>query len=208
MRGVTASFSRLCLLPVLMLGGIGSAAAAQGADGGALGLGAGYTAQDAPLGQPTDLRIDLRGEVSARCRMAAPPVISQQIDLTRPGDAEAKFGLDCNTPFSLRVRSGQGGFAAEEAINGVARQVPYEISVNVDTDSGANALGWCRAEDLLDQAAGACAYGTGTGWSSGEATAINRNGTMRMRWSAPGEGDSPVLGRYRDTIVVELTVRS
>jgi len=121
----------------------------------------------------------------------------------------ARFGLDCNTPFNLRVRSGDGGFASQDFYEGVARSIPYELSVDVDTDAGLNALGWCRSDQLVDDANGGdCTFGMGAGWSSGDNTAIDRTGMMRLRWKAPGVSEKPALGRYRDTIVIELTVRS
>lgn len=208
MRGLTITLHRASAL-LLLLGGIGGAATASAGELGVAALGTGYTSSDAPLGAPTELRIDLRGEVSARCRMASPPMLAaDRLDFNRQGDAKAHFGLDCNAPFQLRVRSGEGGFVAEHGLEGVARRIPYEISVNVDTDSGANALGWCRADQLSDQQGSGCAFGGGEGWSSGDATAINRSGTMSLRWNAPGATDDPALGRYRDTIIVELAVRA
>ena len=194
---------------LLPLGGIGGGAGvASAAEPDARALGGGYTADDAPLGAPTELRIDLRGAVAPRCRLTSAPSVSEHPDLTREGEVQANFGLDCNTPFTLRVRSGEGGFAAEQAHGGAVRKVPYEISVALDTDAGANALGWCGADQLSASQAGACAFGTGGSWSSGDATAINRAGTMRLRWKAPGETGILPAGRYGDTIVVELAVRS
>jgi hypothetical protein len=108
----------------------------------------------------------------------------------------------------LRVRSGEGAFVAEHMREGIAPRIAYDLAVDVDTDAGFQALGWCRADQLADAESGGCAFGTVNGWSSGDATAIDRTGTMRLRWNAPREGDDPVLGRYRDTIVVELAVRA
>lgn len=191
-----------------LIGGVGCAAAASAGEMSVAALGAGYTAHDAPLGLATELRIDLRGEVAARCRMAAAPMLGQQLDFNRQGQAQASFGLDCNAPFQLRVRSGEGGFAAETSLQGIASHIPYELSIDVDTDAGHQALGWCGADQLSDQQLGSCVFGTGAGWSSGDATAIDRTGTMKLRWNGPGEAEAPALGRYRDTIVVELSVRS
>jgi hypothetical protein len=193
---------------LILLGGIGGASSASAGEISVAPLGAGYTAYDAPLGLATELRIDLRGEVAARCRMTAPPVVAQKLDFNRQGQAQANFGLDCNAPFQMRVRSGEGSFAADEAREGIASHIPYEVSVDVDTDNGRHALGWCRADQLSDQSSGGCVFGTGAGWSSGDATAIDRTGTMKLRWDGPGEAEAPALGRYRDTIIVELSVRS
>lgn len=207
MRRFTLSMPKARAL-LLLLGGFGIAASASAADASVSALGAGYTAHDAPLGDPTELRIDLRGEVPARCRMASPPVLGQQLDFNRAGDVEARFGLDCNAPFSLRVRSDEGAFVNDRPAEGIAPRVGYDVAIAVDTDAGPNTLGWCGADQLTDQPRGGCIFGTGDGWSSGDATAIDRTGTMRLRWNAPGKGDDPVLGRYRDTIVVELAVRA
>jgi hypothetical protein len=192
---------------LFLLGGIGSATAASAAEPDAAVLGTGYTAGDAPLGAPTELRIELSGTVAPRCRMTSAPALAGQPDLTHRGEMRAQFGIDCNTPFRLRVRSGEGGFSAQDRHDGNARLIPYEIAVAVDTDSGANALGWCAADQLADQS-GSCAFGSREGWSSGDATAINRSGAVQLRWAAPREAGALPLGRYRDTIVVELAVRS
>src|SRR3546814_19646281 len=74
MRGFTLPLPKACAL-LLLLGGFGNAVTASAADAGLSALGAGYTAHDAPLGDPTELRIDLRGDVPARCRLASPPVL-------------------------------------------------------------------------------------------------------------------------------------
>ena len=207
MRRLTNTIYRASAL-LLLLGGIGGAGVASAAGSDAAALGSGYTAADAPLGAPTDLRIELSGTVSPRCRMTSAPALAERPDLARSGEMQAQFGLDCNTPFNLRVRSGEGGFVAETPREGVKPVVPYELAVAVNTDSGPNALGWCGAEQLSQPNGNACPFGSGEGWSSGEATAINRTGTMRLRWSAPAATDALPLGRYRDTIVVELAVRS
>jgi hypothetical protein len=191
---------------LLLLGGIGGAATASAAEPDAAALGSGYTAGDAPLGAPTELRIELSGTVAPRCRMTSAPALAGQPDLTRQGEMRAQFGIDCNTPFRLRVRSGEGGFSAQDPHDGAARLIPYEIAVAVDTDSGTNALGWCGADQLANQG-GSCAFGR-DGWSSGDATAINRSGMVQLRWAAPGTAGTLPLGRYRDTIVVELAVRA
>jgi hypothetical protein len=207
MSRLTTILYRACAL-LLPLGGIGGATAASAAGSDAAALGSGYTASDAPLGAPTELRIDLSGTVSPRCRMTSAPTLAGQPDLTREGEMRAQFGIDCNAPFNLRVRSGEGGFAAETPREGVTRLVPYEIAVAVDTDSGTSALGWCGTDQMSKEQGGSCAFASGEGWSSGDATAINRTGTMQLRWAAPRGADTLPFGRYRDTIVVELAVRS
>lgn len=197
---------KACAL-TLPLVGIAGAATAWAADESVAALGPGYSAEGAPLGAPTELQIELRGEVPARCRMTSPPVLAGRLDFNRSGDAQSSFGLDCNAPFLLSVRSGQGGFAAQETHMGTAQLIPYEIAVDIDTDSGMNALGWCRSSQLTDGLDVQCPFGA-QGWSSGDATSINRTGSLSVRWNAPVEGEAPPLGQYRDTIVVDVAVRS
>jgi hypothetical protein len=190
-------------LPII---GIAGATGAWAADTGTAAFGPGYSA-DAPLGAPTELQIDLRGEVPARCRMTSPPALGGHLDFNRSGDAQSKFGLDCNAPFELSVRSGGGGFVATGSAEGAGVLLPYEVAVSVDTDTGTDALGWCRANQLTDAAEGQCAFG-GKGWSSGDATAIDRTGTLKLRWSAPADGGVPPAGDYRDTIAINVAVRA
>lgn len=193
---------------IISLAGIVSAAPAMASDEAlAAAIGPGYSATGATLGAPTELQIELRGIVNPRCRMTTPPTLGGRLDFNKAGDSQSRFGLDCNAPFLLSVRSGHGGFASQDHLEGVATLIPYEIAVDVDTDSGRNALGWCQSAQLADDAGAQCAFGP-QGWSSGDATAINRAASLSVRWSAPTEGAAPALGQYRDTIVVNVAVRS
>lgn len=189
---------------VLMIGAGQAAAASEDA----AARGAGYTAADAPLGAATELRIDLRGQVAPRCELTSRPVFGSNIDLNRGGESQSAFAIDCNTPFHLRVRSGHGGLTAANPAIGTAVHIPYELSVDVGTDRGVHALGWCRSEQLAEGGEAGCTYGSGAGWSSGEDTAINRQGRLRLRWKGQKEAETPALGRYQDIIVIELEVRS
>lgn len=177
----------------------------------ALANGAGYTASDAPLGSPTELRIDLKGRVEARCDLTTPPAPMDNMALDHAGEVRSDFAIDCNAPFILRIVSGAGGFANRHATPGIETLKPYQLSVAVGTDEGRQDLGWCEASDLsADAASAGCAYSAGSaagGWSSGEATAIDQTGALRLRWDDKTTG-APLLGDYRDTIVIELEVRS
>lgn len=196
------------LAATTVLAGAGMASAQTAA--GAAALGAGYTAMDAPLGAPTELRIDLKGRVAARCDLTTPPVVSGVLPVYRAGQTEAGFKIDCNAPFILRVRSAEGGFASVHPTPGIETLAPYELAVAVRTDDGFQDLGWCDAAALTEGAATGCGYAPGSpgrGWSSGDATAIDQTGTVRLRWDEKTTG-APLLGDYRDTIVIELEVRS
>ena len=186
------------------------AASAENIGADLLALGSGYTVSDAPLGAPTELRIDLTGRVASRCDLVAPPAAMSRLAVTQAGESQSAFTIDCNAPFILRVRSGQGGFASVDPTPGIETMVPYELSVAVETDAGRQDLGWCDAAALTDTAAAGCAFAANAaerGWSSGDATAIDRTGALRLRWDKT-TSEAPLLGAYRDTIIIELEVRS
>lgn len=173
-------------------------------------FGAGYTSMDAPLGAPTELQVDLRGQVAARCDLTTPPVLSGRLDFNRAGQVQSAFSIDCNTPFILRVRSRNGAFASVDPTPGIAPATPYEVSLEVGTDAGRQNLGWCASPALAESGAGACAFSPAAvagGWSSGDAIAIDQSGSIRLRWDQP-EADAPRLGAYGDVIVIELEVRA
>lgn len=203
-----ASLSGALVAATLLAGGYAGAASAETLAVAAMG--SGYTAMDAPLGSPTELRVDLKGSVAPRCELVTPPAEMSRLPLTRDGESQSGFAIDCNTPFILRVRSGEGGFASVDPTPGIETLVPYQVSVAVGTDGGRQDLGWCDAAALTEVSAGSCAYapaGATRGWSSGEAVAIRQTGALRLRWKENTAG-APLLGAYRDTLIIELEVRS
>lgn len=173
-------------------------------------IGPGYSAADAPLGAASELRIEVKGRVPARCELTSPPVLSAQLPIERAGETESTFAIDCNAPFLLKVRSGAGGMASVEPVQGITTLLPYELAVAVGTDSGRRDLGWCRSSALAGGAADGCAFsasGAKGGWSSDDATAIDQTGTVRLRWrDTPPE--TPLVGSYSDTIIIALELRS
>lgn len=198
------------LAATTLLAGAGAASAETIGAGNTAALGSGYTATDAPLGSPTELRIDLKGRVTARCELVTPPAPIGRLPLDRAGESQAAFAIDCNAPFILRVRSGEGGFASVDPTPGIETLMPYQVSVAVGTDAGRQDLGWCDAAALTNTAAAGCVFSPAAasrGWSSGDATAIDQTGALRLRWEEKTSG-APLLGAYRDTIIIELEVRS
>jgi hypothetical protein len=179
-----------------------SAASAQSVDSaGTSAVGLGYSAADAPLG---------KGQVRARCDMARPVGEMANLPIDRAGQTQTTFAVDCNTPFVLRVRSHSGGLENRVAPMGIEPLLPYEISVAVGTDQGRHDLGWCQASALTETPDRACVFAPGApggGWASGSAIAIDQPGALRMRWRR-NESDRPLLGGYRDVIVIEVEARS
>lgn len=188
----------------------GAAFAETMAGGSPIAMGSGYSSSDAPLGAPTEVRIDLTGQVTARCELITPPSAMSGLRLDRRGQDQAAFKIDCNAPFNLRVVSRSGGFAAIDPTPGIQTLKPYEVSVDVGTNAGRQTLGWCEASSLAANGAGDCAFAgnsTSRGWSSGDEIAMNQSGSLRLRWDEQG-AEAPLLGAYSDTIVIELEVRS
>ncbi len=206
MRGLTITLPRTCAA-LLLLAGLAAPGAALASDANVAALGPGYTSFDAPLGAPSELRIALVGKVNPRCRMADAPVPAP-LNLNGGGETQTSFTLDCNAPFRMRVQSDHGGMQAESIREGIAQVVPYDVAFTVGTDQGTRPLGWCSAEQLADTARAHCPFGKGGGWSSDHAVAINKSGTLGLRWSDPQQAAQPALGRYRDTIVIVLSVNS
>lgn len=170
-----------------------------------------YSPGEAPTGAPVELRIDLRGHVPARCEVTTQPRPITNMRLSQPGQEASDFSLDCNTPFVLRVRADHGGFVNPAPILGAASVVPYEVSVSLGTDRGRADLGWCDAADLTrDSSDAGCVFAPASpdrGWSSGEATAMDQRGVMRLRWGGTARSGEALYGRYRDVIIVEVEVK-
>lgn len=207
MRGPASTLLPRTCAALLLLAVLAAPGAARAGDADVTAYGPGYTAFDAPLGAPSELTIELLGTVTPRCRMASAPVPAP-LDLNAGGENRSSFTLDCNAPFRMRVRSEQGGLHAETAREGIAQTVAYDIGLTVGTDQGQRQLGWCSAADLGEGASAQCPFGQGGGWSSDAAVAIGEAGTMALRWANPADAARPALGKYRDTIVIELAVRS
>ena len=168
----------------------------------------GYTTLDAPLGAPVELRIDLVGTIASRCDLTSSDLVLDRVDLMQAGEMRAGFRLDCNAPFTLRVRSREGAFVNSAPAPGIRASADYELAVDVTTDGGRRDLGWCDAADLVGGASGSCVFAPqGGGWSSGEDTAIDKVGTVRLRWTDENRS-APLFGDYRDTITIELKARA
>ncbi len=160
-----------------------------------------FSPTEAPLGDPVELAVELRGRVAARCELTTAPRPAG-VRLHQAGEAEGDFRIDCNTPFNMKVRSANGGFAGRAAVLSAA--LPYEVGVRLGKGAGAHDLGWCDSAALKGAGATGCAFGGASGWSSGDEIAIDQEGRLKLRWR---EG-APIAGDYRDIITIELEVRS
>jgi hypothetical protein len=198
-RSITSIASAIALTATLAFAGQAAADPAYGP---------GYTANDAPLGDAAEVKIELVGRVSARCEVSTASINMTGLRLGGEGSASGDFNIDCNAPFSLHVASERGGMASETPLPGVLALLPYELSVDVATDLGSQDLGWCSASAVAASPVGSCSFGQATGgWSSGDGVAIGKTGSLKLRWNGPGEGEGR-LGDYADVITITLGVRS
>lgn len=182
-------------------------------------LGAGFSdarASELDTGLPRDvaIEIDVTGSIPVRCGSAQPqnfPV--EPGDLNRAGSMEFVFDLDCNAPFVVGVTSANGAFVGgQDDGSGFAFRKTYSVGLSVDTDAGELTTPTCLSSALaLAAPVGDCAFRgvvPGEGLSSGEATAIRRNGRLTVDWTAGGDGRRLASGRFQDTLTVTFGART
>lgn len=173
-------------------------------------------------GTPTTdrLTVDITATLVERCGLGAgsnPASAEGRID--RSETLVFSFALDCNTPFRIGVNSANGAMRMtgapanndRRAEDGFAVEKSYRVALSVDTDDGLLDGGTCRSRDLTSNEGDCPFYGDrpGRGLSSREATAINRTGTLTVRWDAEDqeEGARHAAGLFQDTLTVVVGPR-
>ena len=163
------------------------------------------------------LTIDVKARIDEQCGIVASgPTSNNGADLSVATTVNYGFTLNCNTPFKIGVSSEHGGLrlttAASDAVadNGFSVEKPYDVRLRVRTDGEAMQPDDCSSEALVDRT-GDCAFfgrNPGQGLSSGQRTAINREGTLRVSWPAESNGGPRrVAGLYQDTLTVVVGAR-
>ena len=143
--------------------------------------------------------LTLSGRIEQQCSVAfAQPSLDLR-DLTEHRSASTGFDLNCNSPFSLRLSSEQGGL--KSAHNGAtvgefADMLGYAATLSLPLDNGAILRTEdCRSEDLL--AGAACAQ-----LLSGGQTALGKRAELDITWR---ESARPLIaGEYADVVRVTL----
>lgn len=114
------------------------------------------------------------------------------------------LSLSCNAPFTLAVRSSQGGLKNTDhdgkGIGGnFSNEIAYQLALNMTTEDAAAPLVLaCQSRELAgtDSLCGA---------SSGTNAAIGRGaGVGEVAVTLSGSSGFPIRGRYQDTIVLAL----
>jgi hypothetical protein len=147
------------------------------------------------------VRFELRGHVVPRCSLSGMP---NAIDLGKinAGAGETRrdlaFHLDCNAPFTYALSSSTAAMRQDGDPQGArAKEIPYRASLTILTDSGSRLKLVCDGREIA--ASEARCQG-----SSGQDTAIGRDGMLSINWTAV---DTPLPeGLYTAPIHLELSV--
>ena len=162
------------------------------------------------------LTVDLAASIAQRCgikAVGATTLTGASID--RAESYAFDFTLDCNTPFAIGVKSGNGALklagssAIDAAGQGFSILKPYAVSLSVQTDNGPLEGGSCASEKLTGP--GQCAFygaSSGEGLSSGQRTAIERTGSVGVSWTVVDGEARRAAGTYQDTLTIIVGVRS
>jgi hypothetical protein len=164
------------------------------------------------------LTFDVEATIAPRCGFDSSAVSSQLSTFmagAQGGDTrQLQFGLSCNTPFTIRVQSRNGGLEAalgdEEALammqgEGFATHVDYAISLDVPlTDlNGNNVIGTatCASATLLQTGSLACPMATSNGVAfSGTSDTTQAKLTVKL--------DQPtktlIAGAYTDYLTIDV----
>lgn len=159
------------------------------------------------VSNPSDIRanmgdrldVKLTGRIDARCLISG----GSDIDLgeLHGGEgAKASFGLDCNVPFEIDIRSARGGLAHSTLPQGqgpFSGLLPYDLRLTVPTLRPTPDLveGRYTSRELL----GARKLSSGDGIGVG-------GGTIEFQMHQP-EGAGLLAGSYKETLTLTVTPR-
>lgn len=140
------------------------------------------------------------GTIAARCELGQGAVMD--LGELGPGTSvAARFGLSCNLPFDLSIRSDNGGLSHTTKPAGEGPYVGnlgYSVSVDLPLTGTAS-------QSQLSASYTASALRNGASLSSG-ASIAQGGGTLRLTTQAAG-GAGLLAGDYADQIVVTLNTR-
>jgi len=136
--------------------------------------------------------------------------------LEAAGDLEDAYSqnvtlrVDCNTPFAVTARAGDGRLvnrSASDDNSGYAFDKVYGLSLKVDTDTGRIQSGRCLSTELRD--GGDCILAQPNGLGSGDGVAIGRDAVLTVDWPSQSVlGRRLAAGRYSDTVILTIGARA
>lgn len=144
------------------------------------------------------LQVQVTGRIKASCQLNGGGELNMG-ELRGGERATALFGLDCNVPFDLALRSQRGGLAHVSQPQGegpFAGTLPYDVLLTVPTLRPELAV--VQANFKSTQMSGQLSSGDGIAAGSGKLE-------FRMR-DAPGAG--LLAGQYTETLTLIVTPRA
>ena len=144
------------------------------------------------------LQVNVTGRIKASCQLRGGGDLNLG-ELHGGERATALFGLDCNVPFDLALRSQRGGLAHISQPQGegpFAGTLPYDVLLTVPTLRPELAV--VQASFQSTQMSGQLSSGDGIAAGSGKLE-------FRMR-NAPGAG--LLAGQYTETLTLTITPRA
>jgi hypothetical protein len=147
----------------------------------------------------TRLNLGLSGNIASRCLLSGGGDI--RFGELRGGEAaRAAFGLDCNVPFTIDIRSAKGGLAHTTLPGGqgpFAGTLEYDMRLVIPTVSPqpVTVEGRFTSRELM----GRRSVSSGDGISAG-------NGLIEFQMRQP-EGAGLLAGDYNETVTLTITPR-
>ncbi len=168
----------------------------------ALAVLAASTAQAGEAGGKT-LILEAVGRITPQCDMGGLGDVDFG-DLTRRGLAtHTRFGLSCNVPFDINLRSANGGLAHETLPRGqgpFSGMAAYRLSIDVPLVAGQGGQGGSASGAFTSRQLQA-----GQMISSRGGVAFD-GGRLSIEMMEP-EGAGLLAGRYRETVEISLVPR-
>jgi hypothetical protein len=173
------------------------------AQAGALGVSIALTAASFANSK---VAVRLQGDILPACAItdsltSGATLVSLALpDITRPGQMDYGFTVDCNAPFDYRLEAKYGMLTHvdESTTSGAfAKTVPYDVAIHIPTD-GITINDRCSGESLRTGHVG-CPFS-----NSGSGIALASKGKLTLAWAPKG---ILLAGKYTDKLTITLGVR-
>lgn len=146
------------------------------------------------------LSISIQGEIVRECSIGDLASSIDFGDIRAAGQKAINFTVRCNTPFSYRATSENGGLqhsSGPSAPKGFLAVVPYRVAIYIPTDG-------TTINDACDSTAIKVGSVTCAFTDSGRGASLNYDGlsNLTLTWSPAA---TPLAGRYSDSLTLTVT---
>jgi len=157
----------------------------------------------AASGEPSGVKIEVRGEIAPRCSNSGASFTFDLKDMSKAGSSGFSFQIDCNAPFIYALESENGAFVAEGGAQmspaGFTSTVPYTVYTRLPLTGGRTIDDSC-ASASLKKGAQPCPFST-----SGDAISIRQIGEVKVSW--PQTRLRLLPGAYSDRLTIDISIR-